>query len=294
MSNPLSEQFVQHLHVEKGLSKATVATYRYQVLAYLRFLDGRGRGPGQATREDILAYIGMRREVRIRSSSLFTATMAIRQFHRFLRGQGLATGDPTEGLPLPRPRQNLPQPLSQPEIARLMGAPTGNSFREVRDRAVLELLYATGMRISELLGLKADQFDEAMTWVRVAGKGGKERILPISPRAHIALLQYLAVREQRFGPLGGAIFLNFRGSPITRGGCWWRLRCLAQRAGIEHFHPHRIRHSAGTHMLEGGADIRVIQQYLGHRSLAPTIRYTHVTPELLRKSCNMVHPGFSA
>jgi site-specific recombinase XerD len=158
---------------------------------------------------------------------------------------------------------------------------------------MIELLYSTGMRVSELTSLSADQLNLKGGSVRILGKGGKERIVPVGPRAVTAIRRYLEARGRRFGAANGPFFLSFRGRPLNRGALWFILRNVARSAGLTgRIFPHRIRHSSATHLLAGGADLRVLQQLLGHASIVTTQRYTHVSTELLKQTCQKAHPRF--
>lgn len=288
-------EFVRHLRVERGLSPCTWKSYGYQIRGYLRFLEERRRAPASATREDVLAYFERRKDDGLRSASLFIAAMAVRQFHRYLAQSGHASVDPTSGMRLPRFKQRIPEPLSSEAMDRLLRPPAGTKFSALRDHVMLELMYATGMRVSELVGLRLGQVDIRAGWARVMGKGSKERLVPFGPRAGAALGRYLKARAARFPAAGDILFLNGRGGPITRGGFAQRLAVAARRAGVSgRVTPHVVRHSAATAMLEGGASIRVIQEMLGHSNLSTTIqRYAHVSPEFIRRTCEKAHPAFS-
>ena len=195
---------------------------------------------------------------------------------------------------LPKFTQRLPKPLSVVEMEKLLSLPTGTKFHRIRFRAMLELLYATGLRVSELIGLNMDRVNLDEGWVRVMGKGSKERIVPFGPRAKESLLCYLDYRRNRFPLAKDTFFLNSRGQGLTRGGFWWELRRRAWQSGIKgRVTPHQIRHSCATHLLEGGADIRILQAMLGHNSIITTQRYTHVSVALIRKACGQAHPSFS-
>ncbi|PJA14143.1 MAG: hypothetical protein CO113_12225 [Elusimicrobia bacterium CG_4_9_14_3_um_filter_62_55] len=263
--------------------------------SYLAFLRERGREPSVAAREDVLAYLEHRKDDGLKSASLFIAAMAVRQFHRYLAQAGLAPADPTVGMRLPRFKQRIPKPLAPEAMDRLLRPPLGAKFSALRDHAMLELMYATGMRVSDLTGLRLGQVEFRESWVCVLGKGSKERLVPFGPRAGAALGRYLEVRAARFPAAGDVLFLNGRGrGPITRGSFGRRLGAAARRAGLSGgVTPHVLRHSAATAMLEGGASIRVIQEMLGHSSMSTTIqRYAHVSPEFLRKACQQAHPRF--
>lgn len=291
-SDPLLDGFMRHVRVERGLSENSCLSYKYQLGAYVAFLRARGREAATATTDDILAYLERRKGEGLRASSLFIVAVVVRQFHRHLVQAGRAATDPTEGMRLPRFKQRIPEPVSAERVDRLLRPPVGGKFAALRDHAMLELMYATGMRVSELTGLRPGQVDLGGRWVRVLGKGSKERLVPFGARAAAALRRYLSVRAARF-PDAPALFLNARGRGITRSGFGWRLAAVARRTGDSgRLTPHQIRHSCATHLLEGGADLRVLQQLLGHSSIITTQRYTHVTTRLLRKTCQSAHPRF--
>ena len=208
----LLDEFVRHLRVERGLSPCTWKSYGYQIRGYLRFLEARRRSPEGATREDVLAYLERRKENGLKSASLFIAAMALRQFHRYLAQAGLAPADPTAGMRLPRFKQRIPKPLDAGAMDRLLRPPTGGKFSLLRDHAMIELMYAVGLRVSELVGLHLGQVDLREGWVRVNGKGSKERLVPFGPRAGAALRRYLDARAARFPAAGDFVFLNGRGA----------------------------------------------------------------------------------
>lgn len=285
--------FMRHLRVERGLSPCTWASYGYQIRGYLRFLMDRGQTPAKATRDDVMAYLEARRDAHLASSSLFAAAIAIRQFHRFMTERGHAPADPTVGMKLPKFKQRLPEPLSVQEMARLLDAPTGNKFSHVRNKAMVETMYATGMRVSELLSLTLDKVNLEECCVRICGKGGKERIVPFGQKAKDAILHYLEARNQKLPIAQATLFVNSRGQVLNRSTFWWELRLMAGRAGLQgRITPHQIRHSAATHLLEGGADIRVLQEFMGHNSIKTTQRYTHISSKFMRSTCERAHPAF--
>ena len=293
IQDALLDGFIRHLRVERGLSENTCLSYGYQLGAYVAFLRARGQEPTTTTRDDVLAYLERRKGDGLKSASLFIAAMAVRQFHRYLAQGGHASADPTAGMRLPRFKQRIPKPVDAEGMERLLRPPTGAKFSALRDHAMLELMYATGMRVSELVGLRLEQVDLRQGWVRVMGKGAKERGVPFGPRAGAALGRYLEVLAARFPDVGDVVFLNARGRGLTRSGFGGRLAAAARRAGLSgRMTPHQIRHSCATHLLEGGADLRVIQQLLGHSSITTTQRYTHVSARHLRQSLQAAHPRF--
>ncbi len=291
-SAALLEEFLRHLRVERGLAENSWLTYRYQLAGYLRFLEGRGRDVLSATRDDVVAYLEEKKNGSLKASTLFTAAVAVRQFHGFLVAKGLAPADPTAGMKLPKFKQQLPNPLSEEEIRRLLDRP-GYKFRDIRNLAMLEVLYATGLRVSELTGLIAEQLNLKDGWIRVFGKGAKERMVPIGPRATAAILRYLETKTTRFPAAQGPLFVSVRGRPLGRGAFWSALRKMGQAAQLAaRVFPHRIRHSAATSLLEGGMDLRVLQEMLGHSAITTTQIYAHVRAEHLKESYRKAHPRF--
>jgi len=292
-STTLLDEFIRHLRVERGLANNTCLSYGYQLGAYAAFLRIRGKGVTEAMREDVLSFLEARKGEGLKSASLFIVAMAVRQFHRHLAQSGRAETDPTCGMSLPRFKQRIPKPLDAEAMDRLLRPPTGAKFSALRDAAMLELMYATGMRVSELVGLRLGQVDLDAGLARPMGKGSKERIVPFGARAAAALSLYLAARSARFHAALDTVFLNARGRGLTRSGFGWRLAAAARRAGISgRLTPHQIRHSCATHLLEGGASLRVVQEMLGHASITTTQIYTHVSANLMRKTCQSAHPRF--
>lgn len=289
----LLQRFLTHVRIERGLSPATWKAYGYQIQHYLRFLEERGQELILTGRDEVLAYIENRKDGGLASSSLFAAAIAIRQFYRFLGSQGIPVKDSPSSMLLPKFSQRLPDPLSINEMERLLGLPTGEKFHRIRNHAMLELLYSTGIRVSELVGLKIDQVNLGEASIKVVGKGNRERILPMGPKAIAAIEGYLESRRNRYPQASTTLFLNSRGQGLQRGGFWRELRGMAKEAGLTgRVFPHRIRHTFGTHLLAGGADLRVVQETLGHRSITMTQRYTHVAIELMRRSVQKAHPRF--
>lgn len=292
-SDALLAEFARHLRVERGLSENTLLTYGYQLKGYLAFLSAAGKDVLAATKDDILAYLETKKKSGRRSATLFACAIALRQFYRFLKEQGHAKMDTAQGMRLPKFKQRLPDPVGVDGMEKLLSSPMGNKFHQVRMKAALEVLYSTGMRVSELVQLRLEQVNFEEGWIRVMGKGGKERLVPFGDQARNTLVCYMKVREARFPLCGDTFFLSSRGRALTRGAFWIQLRHLALRAGLqERLHPHRIRHSVASHMLAGGADIRILQEFLGHRNISTTQRYTHVSPELLKATCRKTHPRF--
>ncbi|HEY7660392.1 MAG TPA: site-specific tyrosine recombinase XerD [Actinomycetota bacterium] len=293
------ERFLDHLTVERGLSPHTIAAYRRDLVRYAEFLRGRGvtdgrRVDGHAVAAHVAGLSARVREdgSRYRASSVVRALSSVRAFHRFLLRDGVVDRDPTVAIVRPKLPRTLPKPLSVDDVARVLASPD-RSAKGLRDRAVLETLYGAGLRISELVGLDVDDVDLEAGSVRVLGKGGKEREVPIGRFAKEAISAYLTrVRPQIAAPRSrSALFLNLRGGRLTRQGCAGILERHAVGAGItKKVSPHVFRHSFATHLLEGGADVRVVQELLGHASVATTQVYTLVTREHLREVYLRSHP----
>jgi integrase/recombinase XerD len=303
MSDLLDRQagrFLDFLTVERGLSRNTLEAYRRDLGRYVRFL--RTRGIDDATRADegtVAAFVAHLRSVPgadggpYRPSSVARGVAPVRGLHRFLLREGDTAVNPSEGVPRPKVPKTLPRPLSVREVERILSAPPDGDPAGIRDRAILETMYGAGLRISEAVGLDVDDVDLDEGSVRVLGKGSKERIVPLGRFAAASLRAYLTrVRPALAGRTSGpALFLNLRGGRLTRQGAAGILRRAAVRAGLrKRVTPHTLRHSFATHLLEGGADVRVVQELLGHASLATTQIYTLVTGDRLREEYFAAHP----
>lgn len=295
------ERFLDHLTVERGLSGNTIEAYRRDLSRYVRFLRENGRrNPALAGEPEIATFIQELSDSEYepgkpyRPASVARTLAAIRSFHRFLVREGEAEDDPAEGISRPKVPRNLPRPLTVEEVAALVAAPGGDGKpATLRDRAILETLYGAGLRISELVGLDVDDVDPEEGSVRAIGKGSKERVVPLGRYATRAVESYLVRgRPSLAGPRsGGALFLNQRGGRLTRQGTTNIIKAQARRAGIrKRVTPHMLRHSFATHLLEGGADVRVVQELLGHASVATTQIYTLVTKDRLREVYFDAHP----
>ncbi|TMR27882.1 site-specific tyrosine recombinase XerD [Actinomadura geliboluensis] len=296
--------YLGHLAVERGLAANTLSSYRRDLRRYARVQDARGRaGIGDITEEDVRAFLlGLREgdadHPPLSAGSAARALVAVRGLHRFALREGLAARDPAHDVKPPTPPRRLPKAISLPEVERLLAAAAGPSgdrgaARGLRDRALLELLYGSGARISEAVGLDVDDLDLRDGIARVAGKGGKARVVPIGDYAREAVDAYLVRARPELagaGRGGPALFLNARGGRLSRQGAWMVLRAAADRAQLSEVSPHTLRHSFATHLLDGGADVRVVQELLGHASVTTTQVYTLVTAQLLREVYATSHP----
>jgi integrase/recombinase XerD len=293
-------RFLDYLAVERGLARNTLDAYGRDLGRYARYLHSHGVTDAtqaeEATVTGFVAFLAAREYAegkRYRPSSVARALAAVRMFHLFLLREGDASGNPSEGVVRPKVPRTLPRPLSVDEVESILAAPGEADAPGLRDRAILETLYGAGLRISELVGLDVDEVDLDEGSVRVMGKGSKERMVPLGRFAVAALESYLTrARPVLAGPRSGAaLFLNQRGGRLTRQGATRVLKTAASRAGVtKRVTPHTLRHSFATHLLEGGADVRVVQELLGHASLATTQIYTLVTGERLREEYFSAHP----
>ena len=294
-----SEELLSWLAVEKGRAANTVAAYRRDLTAYEEFLRGRGLALSDVTEPVVEDYVAFLRAAGRAPASVARALVAVRSLHRFCLDEGRTPADPTGDVGAPRVPQGLPKALSEDDVNTLLGAVVGEDAVARRDRAILELLYGTGMRISELVGLSSGDLALDESIVRVFGKGSKERIVPIGRWAREALLAWLApsgrgaMTPARWARRGDAeaVFLNKRGGRLSRQGAWTIVRRYGDKVGLgDRLTPHVLRHSCATHMLDHGADIRVVQELLGHASIATTQVYTKVSAERLRQVYETAHP----
>ena len=294
-------RFLDHLTVERGLAANTIEAYRRDLGRYLEFLRSQGvDDPARAGETAISAFVAHLSGAeyapghRYRASSVARALAAVRSFHRFLVREGDSESDPAQAVTRPKVPRNLPRPLTVDEVTAIVAAPGDDgSAVALRDRAILETLYGAGLRISELVGLDVDDVDLEEGSVRAVGKGSRERLVPLGRYAVRAVQGYLVRgRPALAGPRSrGALFLNQRGGRLTRQGCTNIVKSMARRAGLrKRVTPHMLRHSFATHLLEGGADVRVVQELLGHASVATTQIYTLVTKDRLREVYFEAHP----
>ncbi|MFZ5571275.1 MAG: site-specific tyrosine recombinase XerD [Thermodesulfobacteriota bacterium] len=292
--DPLIDRYVNYLLIEKGLSANTISAYSADLSAYSRFASENGitgvEGIDQAA---ILKYMIEMRQSGLNAKSRARHLVTLRGFHKFLLNENILAQDPTAALDLPKTGLRLPEVLSVDDIARLLHAPDQEKPRGLRDSAMIELLYAAGMRVSELIGMKLQDINLEAGFVRVYGKGDKERIVPVGSYARDKVRRYL--QEARPLLLKKAsspyLFIAWAGKPMTRQGFWKLLKKYAAQAGIEkEIKPHSLRHSFASHLLEGGADLRSVQMMLGHADISTTQIYTHVAQDHLRKVHDTYHP----
>ncbi|WP_066521296.1 site-specific tyrosine recombinase XerD [Curtobacterium ammoniigenes] len=313
------DTYLRHVTIERGLSQHTLAAYRRDLAVFREWLAASapvaeaaaGRTGGREALDDIgsvaradisgfVEHLATRPEGPLAPRSIARMLSSVRSFTAFLTAEGVLQADPAVSVSPPKAPMRLPKAISIPQMEALLSAVDGDDPVRLRDRALLELLYATGARISEAIGLSvddiidADTTDDDITVVRVTGKGDKQRIVPIGSYAHAAIDAYLVRARPIFAARGigsHALFLGPRGAPMSRQSAWLVIQAAAERANLTaHVSPHTFRHSFATHLLEGGADVRVVQELLGHASVATTQIYTMVTADMLRDVYQTAHP----
>jgi len=294
------ERFINYLKVEKGFSPNTLVAYRNDLYQLTDFVTAeankRGGIPSWAGfgRQGMLSYLLNLKERGYVPTTQARKVAAAKRFFRFMADEGELKDNPTQNVTSPKVGKSLPRPISDSEVRRLLEQPTKLPTPEAkRDKAMLELLYASGMRVSELVALNLKDVDTEGGYVRCFGKGGKERLIPIYPRAAAAVAEYVKEARPKLarGKKDSALFLNPRGERLTRQGFWQKIKEYAKSAKLDtRIGPHTLRHSFATHMLSGGADLRSVQEFLGHANISTTQVYTRLTSEHVRRSYDKSHP----
>ncbi|NLE65182.1 MAG: site-specific tyrosine recombinase XerD [Elusimicrobia bacterium] len=291
----LVEDFLNYLAVERGLAKNSLLAYRRDLSAYVRYLEGHChlKDPSVVRREHVTSYMQQQKKGGLSSSSICRSLAAVRMFHRFLVRENIVVEDPTDLVDTPKLWKRVPDVLTQAEVEQMISLAGGRDAQAVRDRAMLELFYASGLRVSELAGLSLESVNLQVGFVRCLGKGSKERIIPVGKGAREALERYLQKARARLlgGRASSALFLSRLGTPLTRQALWKIIKAYAAKAGIKKtIKPHTLRHTFATHLLEHGADLRSVQEMLGHADISTTQIYTHVDRERLRTIHKQFHP----
>jgi integrase/recombinase XerD len=293
------EEFLSWMATERGRSANTLSAYRRDITGYCGWLTRRGTTLSGVDRPALDAFVTERRAAGGAASSVARQVAAIRMLHRFMAEEGMRRDDPTADIEGIRVPAGIPHPLSEDEVSALLASPPTNEPAGLRDRALLELLYATGARISEACGLSLGDFDHEEQLVRLFGKGSKERIVPYGRHAAAALAEWLGpsgrphMQPDRWARRGDAeaVFLNVRGARLSRQAAWAIVKKYGDRIGIGHkLSPHVLRHSCATHLLDHGADLRIVQELLGHASISTTQVYTRVSQERLFDVYRSAHP----
>ncbi|MDA8093573.1 MAG: site-specific tyrosine recombinase XerD [Betaproteobacteria bacterium] len=290
----LLDEFCDALWLEAGLSRNSLESYRRDLRGLAVWLDQeRGRGLAQAEPFDLLAYLSYRLQSGARAATAGRCLSAMRRFFRYALHAGLLSVDPSLRIESPKQVRRLPKDLSEAEVEALLMAPDAAEALGLRDKAMLETLYASGLRVSELVGLPNAAVDLASGVVRVLGKGAKERLVPLGEEAVVWIGRYRAGARAALlqGRSADALFLTQRAAPMTRQAFWYRIKAYAQAAGIaKPLSPHTLRHAFATHLLNHGADLRVVQMLLGHADISTTQIYTHVAKERLKQLHARHHP----
>jgi integrase/recombinase XerD len=287
-------RFTDYVALEQGLSPRTQEAYQRDLQRFAEYAEAKGAAaPPDITARMLREYVYQLKDVGLSPASIRRNVSAVRTYFRFLMGDGIVARDPSERLETPKRWRSLPDVLSVDEVRQLLASPTLDDALVFRDRALLELAYGAGLRVSEWISLGVRDLLLEDGLVRVFGKGSKERLVPIGRSAIGAVAIYLRELRPKLekGDGKGILFLNARGKPLTRMGAWKILRGHVERAGLtKHVSPHTLRHSFATHLLEGGADLRAVQEMLGHVDIATTQIYTHVDREYLRRVHRSFHP----
>lgn len=290
------DDYLNHLAVERGASSNTLLAYGRDLGEYGTFLAERSlTEPDRIRREDVTSFIASLRARGLSPSSIERKVAAVKGFHKFLVREGLTENHPTSRLPLPKVPERLPDVISIDDADKLLSQPFPDGPLGLRDRAILETLYGCGVRVGELVGIDTGDIDLDGGFVRVLGKGNKERMVPVGGMAAHAVRAYIGsgrpfLRPKRSIAATSALFLNARGGRLSRQAVYRMVREYGGRVGLEGLHPHTLRHSYATHLLEGGADLRVLQELLGHADISTTQVYTHVDRGHMREEYLSTHP----
>ena len=282
------DDFISYILIEKGLSKNTALAYRTDLNTYLSFLEEKKINYETITHLEITDFLWHLKTSDFKPRSIYRMIESIRQFYKFLIAENYIKTDPTIYLTAPKLELILPDILTNEEVSRLLNSVSGTDNLSIRNRAMLELLYATGLRVSELISLKFSNVNIEECFVKIFGKGNKERLVPFGQKAQLYLKRYLRVRNNTKSEY---LFLTRLNKPISRIEFWRQLKQIAIKAGItKNITPHTLRHSFATHLLTGGADIRFVQEMLGHSSISTTQIYTHISQERLKEQHKKYHP----
>jgi integrase/recombinase XerD len=292
--NELVDNFLSYLSLERGLAKNTIVSYREDLQAYGDFLRQRSIDAlSRTNRNDIVNFMLFQKDKGLAANSVARRLAAIKMFYRFLVRERILKSDPTSLIDSPKLWKKIPQTLSLNEVESLMAQPDFRDKQGIRDRAILETLYATGMRVSEAVNLKTDNVNLDIGFLRCIGKGNKERVIPLGKKAVASIRRYLEASRPHLAKKKETpfLFLNRSGNKISRQSLWKLLKKYARAARIKKpIRPHILRHSFATHLLERGADLRSVQEMLGHTNISTTQIYTHVNRERLKSIHKMFHP----
>lgn len=289
------EEYIRYLRIERGLADNTIESYKRDLNQYLVYL---GKNElevwAKIDRYTILSFLQELKETKKSSATVIRMVSSLRKFHQYLKQEQRSSVDPMLHIDTPKKAQHLPKVLSMTEVEKLIETPNTNEVLGLRDRAILEVMYATGLRVTELTELKMDDLHLSLGLIQTIGKGDKERIIPIGDLAIKWIENYLKYSRNKLekpSKRSPYLFLNHHGRKLTRQGIWKNLGALVKKAGIEkEVTPHTLRHSFATHLLENGADLRVVQELLGHSDISTTQIYTHITKQRMAKVYKTYHP----
>lgn len=289
------EEYIRYLQIERGLADNTIESYKRDLNQYLVYLEKNElRDWGKIDRYTILSFMQELKETKKSSATVIRMVSSLRKFHQYLKQEQRSSVDPMLHIDTPKKAHHLPKVLSMTEVEKLIETPNTNEILGLRDRAILEVMYATGLRVTELTELKMDDLHLSLGLIQTIGKGDKERIIPIGDLAIKWIENYLKYSRNKLekpSKRSPYLFLNHHGRKLTRQGIWKNLGALVKKAGIEkEVTPHTLRHSFATHLLENGADLRVVQELLGHSDISTTQIYTHITKQRMAKVYKTYHP----
>lgn len=290
------EEYLIHLKIERNLADNSVESYQRDILQYINFLEKQKISDwNNVDRYVVVLFLQQLKEQGKSNNSIIRMTSSLRQYHQFIRQEKITTDDPMQYVDTPKKSEVLPKVLSMSQVDKLLTTPDSETIIGLRDRAILEVMYATGLRISELVHLRMDELHLTMGFIQTVGKGNKERIIPIGGEAVKWLNEYLEdsrpIFESRGAEESPYVFLNSRGKGLSRQGVWKNLKIIVQKSGIkQNVTPHMLRHSFATHLLENGADLRIVQELLGHSDISTTQIYTHITKARMKNVYEQYHP----
>lgn len=290
------EEYIIYLKIERGLSANTVTSYKRDIEKYLTFLmEKKITQLDEVSRFEVLDFLQILRQSGAADNSIIRMVSSLRKFHQYLKRESIVSDDPMQLIDTPKKASTLPKAISPQAVEQLLEAPDTTTPLGVRDRTILELMYATGLRISELVNLKLSDMHLTMGFIQTMGKGEKERIIPLGEIASQWLDHYLdgarVYLQDQSAETSEYVFLNSRGKSLSRQGVWKKVKQLALEAGIDqNVTPHTLRHSFATHLLENGADLRMVQELLGHADISTTQIYTHITKTRLKQVYSDYHP----
>ena len=290
----LIENFLEYLSLERGLSANTIISYRYDLLKYYEFIVIKNRlSLKDVDREAISRYYHHLNQIKLAVNSIFRNLVALKMFYRFLFTEGHIKNDLTRFIEFPRLKKKLPETLNLKELDKLLDEKNFTGLLGKRDQAIIELFYATGMRVTELISLKRNDINLDHQILKCTGKGNKERWIPFNDRSHIVLMDYLQYIRPKLIKKedSNRLFLNNHGRPITRQAIFYMIKDYAQKSGIKKkVTPHTLRHTLATHLIENGADLRTVQEILGHSDISTTQMYTHVSRKWIKKEYYKAFP----